>query len=267
MAGALTLGPACEYESGLSCLDVVSQGSAVHLLSDRTRQAAERSGPAGAPADEPLVLPYTRWIWDRMDRDLGPDAAVLFVGGGGYGLPARLLASRPRATATAVEIDPLVTRVVRDRLPWAGGWLAREGGPGGRLTVVHADGRVFLNEGRDRFDAAVMDAFSSGAVPAHLATRETYDHLRARVDGPVYVNLLDRPDGPLVRGVHAILRDAYPHLRAVTGPSGPDGMTNTVLAASPRPLPPLPALPDGYAPAAIAPARAFTDDRGWIGHR
>ena len=279
VAASMAGGPVCRYESGLSCIDVARQGGAVHLYADRTRQAAERIGRAGrAGASGGLVMPYAQWLWARMDRDLGPSPEVLFIGGGGYTLPTRLLASRPEAHAVAVEIDPLVTRVVRAHMPWAGAMIEREGfdaardGPRGaasegRLGIVHADGRVYLNETDRRFDAAVVDAFSSGSVPAHLATRETYERLHEIVRGPVYVNLIDAPDGPLARGVHAIVRGIYPHVDAVQGPVSPRGRANTVLAASRTPLAPLDALPAGYETARIAPGRAFTDDRGWVGHR
>ncbi len=86
----------------------------------------------------------------------------------------------------------------------------------GRLGIVHADGRVYINETERRFDAAVMDAFSSNSVPAHLVTRETYERLRDIVDGPVYVNLIDAPDGPLARGC-----DPPRALSACTGGAGP----------------------------------------------
>lgn len=279
LAAGLAAGSACRFESDLSCLDVAPQGSAIHLYSDRIRQAGERTGPADQPPMRRLVVPYTQWLWSRMDRDLDDAASVLFIGGGGYTLPAQWLAARPDGTAVVVEIDPLVTAVVRDHLPWAGSWLAREGHAiaadgigeattdGRRLGIVHVDGRVFLNETARRFDAAVVDAFSSGSVPAHLATREAYERLRALVDGPVYVNLLDRPGGPLARGVHAILRELYPHVEAAQGPTGSAGLANTVLAASPAPLAPLDALPSGFEAALIPPGRAFTDDRGWIGYR
>ena len=279
LAASLATGSACRFESGLSCLDVAPQGSALHLYSDRIRQAGERTGPADQPPMRRLVLPYTQWLWSRMDRDLGDAASILFIGGDGYTLPAQWLAARPAGTAVVVEIDPLVTAVVRSHLLWAGSWLAREGhdaaleavgeaaSGGRRLEIVHADGRVYLNEATRRFDAAVVDAFSSGSVPAHLATREAYERLRALVDGPVYVNLIDRPGGPLARGVHAILRELYPHVEAVQGPQGATGLANTVLAASPAPLAPLDALPSGYGVARIPPGRALTDDRGWIGHR
>jgi spermidine synthase len=210
-----------------------------------------------------------------MDRDLGPAPDVLFVGGGGYTLPTKLLASRSEAQAVAVEIDPLVTEVVRDHMPRAGAMIAQTGydatgadrGRDDRLGLVHADGRVYLNETDRRFDAVVMDAFSSGSVPAHLVTRETFERLRDIVDGPVYVNLIDATDGDLARGVNAILQDLYPHVEAVHGPLSHRLRRNILLAASHEPLGPLDTLPDGYARTAISDARAFTDDRGWVGHR
>jgi spermidine synthase len=275
LAGAAG-GPTCQYESGLSCLHIVREGGEARLYSDRTIQAAERIGRNDqADASSRLALAYTRWLWARMDHDLGPAPSVLFVGGGGYTLPTRLLGSRQAASAVAVEIDPLVTWVVRRHMPWAGEMIERAGhdarhddrGAGGRLGIVHADGRVYLNETDRRFDAAVMDAFSSGSVPAHLATRETYERVRAIVDGPVYVNLIDAPDGSLARGVHAILTSLYPYVEAVQGPVSPRGRANIVLAASPRPFTSLEVVPEGYEPARISPARPFTDDRGWVGHR
>ena len=277
--GSAALGPVCRYESGLSCIDVTRSGGAISLYSDRTHQAAEpilRGGQAGDAGD--LVIPYTRWIWARMDADLGPAPSVLFIGGGGYTLPTRLLASRPEAQAVAVEIDPLITQVVRETLPQAAAMIeatgyetsaAAEAGatPPGRLGIVHEDGRVYLNETVRRYDAVVMDAFSSASVPAHLVTQETFARLREIVDGPVYVNLIDAPDGPLARGTHAILRGLYPHVMALHGPIGPNGRGNVVLAASEVPLQALEDLPEGFEVAQISPARAFTDDRGWVGLR
>ncbi len=270
LAGA----PACQYESGLSCLHVVQRGGEVRLVSDGTLQAAERVTPAEAEdGSVRLALSYTQWLWARMDRDLGPEATVLFVGGGGYTLPTKLLASRPKARAIAVEIDPLVTKVVRMHMPSAAEMIAQTGfdvseeGADGRLGIVHADGRVYLNETDQRFDAVVMDAFSSGSVPAHLVTLETFSRLREIADGPVYVNLLDTPDGSLARGVQAILRELYPHVEAVQGDVNARGRTNILFAAALRPLAPLDSVPDGYGPTQISDARAFTDDRGWVGHR
>lgn len=276
IAASAALGPVCRYESGLSCIDVARSGGAVHLYSDRTRQAAEHSLPNNLAADaaERLVLPYTEWIWARMDEDLGRAPSVLFIGGGGYTLPTQLLSSRPDAAAVAVEIDPLITEVVQRHLPWAGEMIERVGYDAfgeqpltGRLGIVHEDGRVYLNETDLRFDAAVMDAFSSASVPAHLATLEAFENVQRVVDGPVYVNLIDRPDGPLARGVHAILSSLYPYVLSVRGPISDRGTGNVVIAASSRPLDYLRTLPDDYERTQIPPGRVFTDDRGWVGYR
>lgn len=282
VAGSAALGPVCRYESGLSCIDVTQTGGVINLFSDRSHQAAERvlrrGGTETAEADSALALPYTQWIWARMERDLGAAPSVLFIGGGGYTLPLQLLSSRPGAEAVAVEIDPLITDVVRENLPRAGAMIAREGydaaaarragdAPTGRLGIIHADGRVYINETTRRYDAAVVDAFSSESVPAHLVTRETFARLRAVVRGPIYVNLIDAPDGPLARGTQAILKEIYPQVIAVQGPLAPDGRGNVVLAASDLPLAPLAAVPQGYAITQISPARPFTDDRGWVGYR
>ncbi|PWJ15828.1 fused MFS/spermidine synthase [Jannaschia seohaensis] len=276
LAATSIIGPVCRFESGLSCIDVARRGGEVSLYSDGIRQAAERVGPDGAPDDgsERLVLPYTDWIWDRMVMDLGPAPSVLFIGGGGYSLPTQLLSSRPEAAAIAVEIDPLITDVVRQNMPWAGDMIERVGYDAsseapqpGQLGIVHADGRVYLNETGHRFDAAVMDAFSSASVPAHLVTLETFEQVRRVVHGPVYVNLIDAPDGPLARGTHAILSRLYPHVVTVRGPLSSRGTGNVVMAASSRPLEALPTLPEEYERARITPGRAFTDDRGWVGYR
>ena len=265
------VGALCRYESGLSCIDVMRQNGVVYLIADRTQQAAERIGQGEADG---LVIPYVQWIWARMDRDLSDAPAVLFIGGGGYTLPTKLLQERPSAQAVTVEIDPLVTDVVRQQMPWASAMIAQAGydasensAATGRLGIVHADGRVFLNETDLRFDAVVMDAFSSGSVPAHLATRETYERLNDIVAGPVYVNLIDAPDGSLVRGLHAILVEIYPHVEAVQGPVSQRGIANVLLVASRGELSPLDALPEDYKTVQVTPGRAFTDDRGWVGHR
>lgn len=269
-------GPVCQFESGLSCIDVERRGSTINLYSDRTLQASERSADASiqTSAGPELTMPYTQWIWSRMDSDLGADPSVLFVGGGGYTLPTKLLASRLSAQAVAVEIDPLVTRTVRDQLPQASAMIAQTGydaasppepSAAGRLGIIHSDGRVYINETDRRFDAVVMDAFSSASVPAHLVTRETYEQLQKIVTGPIYVNLIDTPDGPLARGLHAILKELFPYVEVIQGPVSTRNRSNILLAAARSPLQELSELPSGFAPTTITAAIPFTDDKGWSG--
>ena len=251
--------PVCDFESGQSCLRIIRSSERVQLVSDGTLQAAEPRGDA-----EIAALPYVRWIEAQLSRDLGPGAHVLYIGGGGYTLPSLMLDADPEARATVVEIDPLITRVVRSHMPRAARTMARDSD---RMTIVHADGRVFLNETDGRFDAVVLDAFSSGAVPAHLVTREAFARVRAITDGPVYVNLIDRPDGPIARGVHAVLSELWPHVRAVQGPVSSRGRANILLTAAPDRTDGSIPMPEKFADTVITPARSFTDDRSWTGHR
>lgn len=264
IALGLTNGSVCQYESGLSCIDIGQRDGEIRLYSDRITQAAERVNPNNAaPQEDALVLRYTQMLWARMAQDLPADANVLFVGGGGYTLPSQLLSMRPNARAVTVEIDPLITAVAQQNLPLAGSVIRDNR----RLDIVHADGRMYINETERRFDAAVMDAFSSGSVPAHLVTLETYQRLQKIVAGPVYVNLIDEPNGQLARGTHAILIQLYPHVTSLMGPVSARGYANIILTASPTPPTPLDWLPSGYDVTTLAASRAFTDDRGWIGHR
>ncbi|HEV8036575.1 fused MFS/spermidine synthase [Yoonia sp.] len=264
IALGLTNGSVCRYESGLSCIDIEQRDGEIRLYSDRITQAAERvNHDSAAPQEDALVLRYTQMLWARMAQDLPPDANVLFVGGGGYSLPSQLLSLRPEARAVAVEIDPLVTEVVHGNLPWAASVIKDNK----RLDIMHADGRMYINETERQFDAAVMDAFSSGSVPAHLVTLETYQRLREIVAGPVYVNLIDEPNGQLARGTHAILTQLYPHVTSLIGPVSVNGYSNFILTASPIPLARLDDMLNGYTVTTLAASRAFTDDRGWIGHR
>ena len=154
-------------------------GGTISLFSDRTRQAAEpiAAGDRASDAEPDLAMPYTQWIWARMDTDLGADPSVLFIGGGGYHAAYTAFCPRgPGAQAVAVEIDPLITEVVRRHLPQAGAMIGRAGYDAaadaqpdtarpGQLGIVHADGRVYLNETTRRYDAAVMDAFFLGLGP------------------------------------------------------------------------------------------------------
>ncbi|MFC0202480.1 spermidine synthase [Paracoccus rhizosphaerae] len=163
----------------MSSSDVQRHAGAVNLCSDRTLQAAEC---LTADAGDRLVLFYTDLIWSRMDLDLRAAPSILLIDGYGYTLPTMLLEPRPAARALAVEIAPLVTSMVREASALR--WPHDRPRDRAKRSNWHrsADGRVFLNETELRFDAVVMDAFSSASVPAHLATCQTYARLREIVD-------------------------------------------------------------------------------------
>jgi MFS family permease len=182
--------------------------------------------------DDPLHLEfdYTRWIGDAIDG-LGPERAPLdavFVGGGGFTLPRYLAATRPGSRSRVLEVDGELVDLARERL----GLRTSE-----HLRVTVGDARLTLRDmPTGSVDLVVGDAFSSHAVPWHLATAEWVADIRRvlRPAGLYAVNVIDEPPLNLMRAQAATLLDAFADVRLVARP-GPAG-GNLVLLASDRPL-------------------------------
>ena len=173
-----------------------------------------------------LEFSYVRWMGDVID-EIRPRDAV-FVGGGGFTLPRYLLAARPDARATVLELDPELVSLARDELG------LRESP---RLRVRVGDARVRLREvPTDSADLVVGDAFGGRSIPWHLATREFVADLRRvlRPAGVYVANLIDHGDLGLLRAEAATLRAEFAHVGMI---SDPDLGGNFVLVASDAPLP------------------------------
>jgi spermidine synthase len=156
--------------------------------------------------------------------------AVLFLGGGPYVSPRRLLATKPGARVTVVEIDPGVTRAAQDAAGLA------DPPP---FEVVHEDARTFVRReseaGKRRWDLVFGDAFHSTSVPFHLTTVECAREVKACLEpGGTYVmNAIDVLEhGRYVGAVLATLRVVFAHVEA-TVVARDDGLPqNFVLVAS-----------------------------------
>jgi spermidine synthase len=85
---------------------------------------------------------------------------------------------------TVVEIDPRMTALARE-------YFRLKDAP--RLSIVHEDGREYLNHSPDgEFDAVLMDAFSSlFTAPFHLTTLEAARQVSRTLkpDGAAILNL------------------------------------------------------------------------------
>ncbi|MGV8039901.1 MAG: spermidine synthase [Thermoanaerobaculaceae bacterium] len=93
------------------------------------------------------------------------------------------------------ELSPTVTSLAEGE----GGYFTYLRDSPGEVEVVTGDGRLALaneleREGGRGFDLLVMDAFSSGAVPVHLLTREAVELYLAHLqpDGVLALNLSSR---------------------------------------------------------------------------
>lgn len=128
-----------------------------------------------------MVFAYTRMMTSALL--LKPDtSSVLVIGLGGATLPLALAKILPDATIDSVEIDPAVARVAER-------FFGYRQGPRQQLFIE--DGRAFVERARragKQYDMIMLDAFDSDYIPAHLLTREFFEHVRAIL----------APDGVLV---------------------------------------------------------------------
>jgi spermidine synthase len=117
----------------------------------------------------------------------------MMMGLGGGAISNYLFERFPELEIDAVDIDPEVVRLAHK-------YFGVPDDPRYRTHV--ADGRVFIERGKEPWDQIMLDAFRGVFVPYHLKTAEFYqacvDHLR--------------PGGVVVANLHNMTRN-YPHDR------------------------------------------------------
>jgi spermidine synthase len=89
------------------------------------------------------------------------------VGAVGLGAGAVAAYAEPGETWTFFEIDPVVERIARELR-----YFTHLADCRGEAKVTLGDARLTLQRTSERFDALVLDAYSSDAIPLHLLTRE-----------------------------------------------------------------------------------------------
>lgn len=113
--------------------------------------------------------------FDHLFEAVPEPQRVLMIGGGGYAYPKHFVASQPHGAMDVVEIDPVITRIAREHFfldELMERFSTRETG---RLNLVTADGRAFLEERAAEFERAHAEAdsdaenFASPASPASPA--------------------------------------------------------------------------------------------------
>ncbi len=108
-----------------------------------------------------LVLEYTKYF--RLSELFNPDIKnALMIGGAAYSYPKDFIA-RNSGDITVVEIDPKVTEIAKKY------FNLRDND---RMNIVHEDGRVFLNNTKEKYDVIMIDAFTSIVPPYQLGTEE-----------------------------------------------------------------------------------------------
>ena len=179
-------------------------------------------------------------VLDLLNHVRGEGGELLVVGLGGGSVPK--LFARQGWTVDAVEIDPVVTRLAREHF----------GLTDDEAEVFHEDGRHFLAASAKTYDAIVLDAFGSSAIPFHLITQESFALAAARLapDGILALNVESVGwDDPLVGALTATLHQEFPYVLALPIAEPPDALGNVILFASRYELELLreiPATPDRF---------------------
>lgn len=176
-----------------------------------------------------LVFDYTKYY--RLAEYFNPALnKALMIGGAAYSYPKDFLKSYPRAELTVAEIDPAVTKLAKK-------YFRLEDDP--RLIIKHADGRVWLNNAKDKYDAIYVDAFASSfSIPFQLTTKETAQRESDILndEGVVIVNVVSSvtgPKGKLARSMYATYKQVFPqvYLFPVEDVNQSGAMQNVMLVA------------------------------------
>lgn len=131
-------------------------------------------------------------------------AVIGLAGGTAVRRYASWLPPDPSIEFIGVEIDPAVILAARQ-------WLGLDDLP---VRVVNQDGRNFLSGARDKFDAVIVDAYSTQLyIPPHLATEEFFGLVRSRLKpgGVLAMNInVTGDDSPLFRSLTAAVAARFP---------------------------------------------------------
>lgn len=165
-------------EEGLEVTE--ERGMRTLHLGSRAIQSAMR---LSRPWD--LELAYTRAMMGFLMFNPMPQE-VLMIGLGGGSLAKFIRKQRPQTCITAVEIDPRVIAAARTHFELPPDDAA--------LTVVEADGALYMRQHPTSADVILLDGFDSGNQVAALATQTFYAACRRalRPGGVLVVNLWGR---------------------------------------------------------------------------
>lgn len=153
------------------------EGEGLLLMLDRTFSGA------GFLYSNELPFVYTRYY--KLYELLNPDAKrFLFLGGGSYTTPKKLLSERDdQIKVVVVEIDPKLPKLARE-------FFGLPDDP--RQKLVINDARNYLVNTEDQFDMVFIDVFSMDiGIPAHLMTQEFFQLVKDRLsrNGVVIMNV------------------------------------------------------------------------------
>ena len=148
---------------------------------------------------------------------------VLCIGMGAGMVPMEF--AREGAQVDVAEINPAVVPVATKFFNFEPG----------KVNLSIGDGRYFVNQCTNRYDAVVLDAFLGDSCPSHLMTREAFTAMRRilKPEGVLVINTfadLDEGHDFFGASLFNTLTNVFSSVKIHAGRSG-----NTLYVASPKP--------------------------------
>jgi len=166
------------------------------------------AGQSGMFLDNPTELLFDYQKYFDLAFHFVPDGKqALMIGAGAFTYPPHYFREKSDTIMDVVEIDPALQELTQKYF-----YLPDEP----RLSIIHQDGRIFLNQTKKTYDTIIVDAFTSFvSIPYQLTTREAvakmYDHLED--NGTVLVNIISGIEGyrgEFLRAEYATYRSIFP---------------------------------------------------------
>lgn len=132
--------------------------------------------------DRDLPVAYTRYMTAGLiyPKEI---KSILEIGSGGGRTAWYLHRYLPDVPITTVELDPTVAELAQEHFG-----IKNEK----NFKIATRDGRLFLREGKERYDIILIDAYRGPFVPFHLLTKEFYQAVKADLnDGGVVVQNIE----------------------------------------------------------------------------
>lgn len=160
---------------------------------------------------------------------------ALMIGLGGGTVPGRYVTDYPTITMDVAEIDPRVVEAAREffDVPLSD-----------RLKITARDGRLHLRLASAPQDIILTDAYLIDTIPFHLATREFFRLVQARLaSGGVLtsniIGALDGPDSRLFRAIYKtmtqVFRTVYVFPVDLGQYGSPQSLRNIIVVATDAP--------------------------------
>jgi spermidine synthase len=153
-----------------------------------------------------LVVTYTRYMTSALAYHPGTVKRIALVGLGGGRTISYLVSSLPTVVADVAELDAAVIALAKK-------YFAVDSTD--RLRIANKDGRVFLNQTKDKFDVILLDAYRGPFVPFHLTTQEFYRLVKSRLnDGGVVAQNVE-PTTMFFDSAYATMKTVFDQVDAI----------------------------------------------------